>query len=703
MKQMLNPKLTKTLMSLVGFGLLTVTSACGELKKAADKETAASPGPTPVNNAPTDITLSPSSIAENGIDNQVVGQFSATDADGKNTFTYAFDTGTGDADNSAFTIVGNELLLNNPADYETKASYSILVKVTDSASATYSKALTVSVTDLNETAPTDITLSSSSIAENGPANQEVGQFSATDADGSDTFTYAFDTGTGDADNSAFTIVGNKLKLNSPADFETKPSYSIFVKVTDSTSGTYSKALTVTVTDDPTTLELDAIQDQVGATWHNGIAWISLINPKAALLHKDTTPACTGMTYTSDNTSLVPDGAAVTMAGSAPKCLISVTPAVGVIGVANITLNITQGAKRGSVTFKYVVEQSAKSFPANATETATSVSFGTSGIATLAGDYISATGSCRAGAFTYTTGTVSGYEIPAPHGACSLVFGTEVSIQPVSLSADNAAKNRTNYSTIAPKTVSGSVTAKFLGRSYLAPSTGGISAPAYTFTQVADTASGTCSTGTMASGVYQVGTSGNCSIRFDVNNPCGNSGVDNSLLRYSTTDANDSLRIDRLMSSNTDPTKWLGANANQSTGTGTANCANSGCHGATTRSSYTNKWALGYANAAGDTTYSVPSEKWTSHDSTGGWIEKILWSLAGGASTGTLPLDPAFTAHDPLNSRFYRKLTTNHSRSRREGWSGSQMPNGCGTGSNPACLTANQQEMMCHWIWNGAPY
>ncbi|MBC6480462.1 MAG: cadherin repeat domain-containing protein [Hormoscilla sp. GM7CHS1pb] len=81
-----------------------------------------------VNEGPTDINLSNNSIDENVAANTVVGTFSTTDPDtGDNTFTYQLIAGTGDTDNAAFTIVGDQLRINSSPDFETQSSYSIRV------------------------------------------------------------------------------------------------------------------------------------------------------------------------------------------------------------------------------------------------------------------------------------------------------------------------------------------------------------------------------------------------------------------------------------------------------------------------------------------------------------------------------------------------------------------------------------------------
>jgi Ca2+-binding RTX toxin-like protein len=97
---------------------------------------------------PTNITLSATSINENVTANSVIGTFSTTDPTIGDTFTYSFVLGTND--NSAFTISGNQLLINASPDFETKPSYNIWVRTSDNGGLTFEKALTINVNDLNE-------------------------------------------------------------------------------------------------------------------------------------------------------------------------------------------------------------------------------------------------------------------------------------------------------------------------------------------------------------------------------------------------------------------------------------------------------------------------------------------------------------------------------------------------------------------------
>ncbi|MCA2645731.1 MAG: cadherin domain-containing protein, partial [Microcystis sp. M069S2] len=197
-------------------------------------------------NFPTNLNLSNNTVAENSPLNTLIGNFTTTDPDTGNTFSYSLVTGTGDTDNSLFTIDGNQLKVNGLLDYETQNNYSIRVKTTDQGGLSYEKQLTVSVSDVNEN-PTNLNLSNNTVAENSPLNTLIGNFTTTDPDTGNTFTYSLVTGTGSTDNSLFTIDGNQLKVNGLLDYETKPNYSILVRTTDQGGLSYEKQLTVSVT------------------------------------------------------------------------------------------------------------------------------------------------------------------------------------------------------------------------------------------------------------------------------------------------------------------------------------------------------------------------------------------------------------------------------------------------------------------------
>ncbi|WOB44734.1 hypothetical protein HNI00_17435 [Thermoleptolyngbya oregonensis NK1-22] len=208
--------------------------------------------PPPVNQAPTAIALSPTNVDENVPVGTTVGTFTTTDPDTGDTHTYTLVSGTGDTDNASFTIVGNQLRLNVSPDFETKNSYTIRVRSTDSGNLFFEQVFTITINDIDETppnqAPTAIALSATSVDENVPVGTTVGTFTTTDPDTGDTHTYTLVSGTGDTDNASFTIVGNQLRLNVSPDFETKNSYTIRVRTTDSGNLFFEQSFTITIND-----------------------------------------------------------------------------------------------------------------------------------------------------------------------------------------------------------------------------------------------------------------------------------------------------------------------------------------------------------------------------------------------------------------------------------------------------------------------
>ena len=202
---------------------------------------------TNVNEPPMDIALSSTSIPENVGANAVVGTLSTADPDAGNTFTYNLVAGTGSTDNGAFNISGNTLRATSSLDFETKNSYTVRIRTTDQGGLFFEKAFTITVTEANE-APADIALSSTSIAENSPANTKVGTMSMIDPNAGDTFTYTLVSGTGSTDNGAFNIIGSTLRATSSFDFEAKNSYNVRIRTTDRGGLSTEKTFTIAVTD-----------------------------------------------------------------------------------------------------------------------------------------------------------------------------------------------------------------------------------------------------------------------------------------------------------------------------------------------------------------------------------------------------------------------------------------------------------------------
>ncbi|MFO7091973.1 hypothetical protein B9R42_23050, partial [Arthrospira platensis PCC 7345] len=98
--------------------------------------------PNDINESPTDLTLDNTSIDENVAAGTAVGSFTTTDPDTGDTFTYELVAGAGDTDNAAFSVSGDQLLINNSPD---RLTYNIRVRTTDSGGLTYERELTIDV------------------------------------------------------------------------------------------------------------------------------------------------------------------------------------------------------------------------------------------------------------------------------------------------------------------------------------------------------------------------------------------------------------------------------------------------------------------------------------------------------------------------------------------------------------------------------
>ena len=123
------------------------------------------------------LDISPKIINESIPANTTVATISTKQSISGGTYSYSLVDGTGDDDNTSFTIDGNELGIIGSPDYATKSSYSIRIKTDhDSSNFTYEKSFTLRVNQ----APTSISLSSLLINESIPAYPTVAAISYTD-------------------------------------------------------------------------------------------------------------------------------------------------------------------------------------------------------------------------------------------------------------------------------------------------------------------------------------------------------------------------------------------------------------------------------------------------------------------------------------------------------------------------------------------
>jgi len=178
----------------------------------------------------------------------------ATDADAGDTVTFSL---TGGVDQAAFSINGSSGVLNFntapdfeiPTDSGGDNTYVVSITATDGSNPVV-QSVTVTVTDLNDSAPVFTSGTAISVAENASATGYTA--TATDADAGDTVTYSL---TGGVDQAAFSINGSSgvLSFNTAPDFETPTdsggdnTYVVSITASDG-SNPVVQSVTVTVTD-----------------------------------------------------------------------------------------------------------------------------------------------------------------------------------------------------------------------------------------------------------------------------------------------------------------------------------------------------------------------------------------------------------------------------------------------------------------------
>ena len=126
-------------------------------------------------------------------------------------------------------------------DYETKTSYSITATVTDGTS-NASEDITISILDLDDTAPVFSSSTSFSVAE---LQKSIGTVQATDVDTNISFSLQDNY----VDSSSFTIDSVSELESKKLDYEDKDSYRIRVIADDGTQST-NQNIDISITDDP---------------------------------------------------------------------------------------------------------------------------------------------------------------------------------------------------------------------------------------------------------------------------------------------------------------------------------------------------------------------------------------------------------------------------------------------------------------------
>ena len=201
---------------------------------------------------PYDLYLSDASVNENEQD-ATVGYFYSNLTDPTSLLVFSLTAGLGDTDNGLFYIEGDLLKTNTSFNYEAQQTASIRVRVENSAGH-YDQVLEITIENVNEP-PYWMFLPDVPVAveENLPSGSPVRHLFTNDPDDwtpdgrvRGTFTYALVQGAGDENNGSFKIVDDVLQTNEIFDYESKDSYSIRVRTTDSGGLSFEKYFPINI-------------------------------------------------------------------------------------------------------------------------------------------------------------------------------------------------------------------------------------------------------------------------------------------------------------------------------------------------------------------------------------------------------------------------------------------------------------------------
>ena len=185
------------------------------------------------------------SVTENTAPDRDIGPAVAFIEPDGGALTYTLD---GD-DADSFDIVDStgQLRTKTGLDHESKSSYEVTVTVTNPSGVSAENTVDIGVTDINE-APSVSGGTVFRFAENDPATETVGAFTAVDPDAGDTVEWSLSAPGSDED--LFSIAGGVLKFLASPDFETRVDaqgrhvYELVVRATD--GGGLTGTLTVSV-------------------------------------------------------------------------------------------------------------------------------------------------------------------------------------------------------------------------------------------------------------------------------------------------------------------------------------------------------------------------------------------------------------------------------------------------------------------------
>jgi len=188
-----------------------------------------------INEAPTDIQLSNTTITENTNIGTVLGKLSTTDEDYRENFTYSI------IENEFLEIDNDNIIIKEKLNFEENENIETQIIVTDKGGLSFTKNISITIEDINE-APSLLELSNNKVIENTTIGTVVGTLSAIDEDANQTVTYSI------VENEFFKILDDKLVVKSQINFEQTQNINIEITVTDQGELNFSKIFIISVND-----------------------------------------------------------------------------------------------------------------------------------------------------------------------------------------------------------------------------------------------------------------------------------------------------------------------------------------------------------------------------------------------------------------------------------------------------------------------
>jgi len=202
-------------------------------------------GVTNVNEAPTALTLTGSTVAPGSAAGVVVGTLKGTDPDAGAVLSYSLTSDGGgrfvvDAATGAIKVKAGAVF-----DPAVTPTLGIVARTTDQSGLFFNQSFTITVT--GNRAPNALTLTGATVAENSAAGVVVGTLKGTDPDAGATLTYSLvgDAGGRFAVNATTGVV--TVKAAGLLDYEAAASQTITARVTDQAGLSFDMAFTIGVT------------------------------------------------------------------------------------------------------------------------------------------------------------------------------------------------------------------------------------------------------------------------------------------------------------------------------------------------------------------------------------------------------------------------------------------------------------------------